>query len=643
MSAVIVSGLIAGFLYALLGSGLVIVYRESHVLNFAHGSVGTVAAFVLVELTNGGWPYLPAAVLAVAAAALLSVAIEFLVIRRLGAVSEFTISIATLGVGLLIIGLVNWRWGGAPFAMRPPIKTSWTVHVFGLAVGSTQVIAIVLTLLVFAGLYLLVERTRFGLAMRAVSEGPITADMLGVSLARVRAGSWALAGALAGAAGILISPIYYLDPQYLTSFMITVFAAIVIGGLESIGGVLAGGLIFGVGQALLGYYIDARLSATVAFISIAVMLLFFPNGLFGRRLHKVVEPVIRRSFSAGVTLSAERLGERLTAAVLYAKSVLGVGGIAVLFLVPWLFSSLTVFRLALVAATFIAVLGQNVITGYGGQSSIGQSGFMVVGGYATALLATNYHLSLIWVLLLSMIVSSAVGALLSFTAARLSGVYLALLTLTFALALPELAGLPAGTGGADGLFVPTQTVFGVALKGSTNLYLFCLIAALVVTIVFQFAAQGSPGRRWRAVRDSEAGARSIGIPVERVKIAVVAIGGALAGLAAALTVLLIGYVSPESFTLWTAIYLLAAVVIGGSSSVIGSILGAAFITLVPVYTASYPELPQILFGAAVVVTIMFAPRGLANLIRLPRRDPTITRRHRRSSQKTEEARVRATA
>jgi branched-chain amino acid transport system permease protein len=268
---------------------------------------------------------------------------------------------------------------------------------------------------------------------------------------------------------------------------------------------------------------------------------------------------------------------------------------------------------------------------------------MVVGGYATALLATNNHLSLVWVLLFSMIVSSAVGAALSFTAARLSGVYLALLTLTFALALPELAGLPAGTGGADGLFVPTQTVFGVALRGSTNLYLFCLITALFVTIVFQFAAKRSPGRRWRAVRDTEAGARSIGIRVERVKIAVVAIGGALAGLAAALTVLLIGYVSPESFTLWTAIYLLAAVVIGGSSSVIGSILGAAFITLVPVYTASYPELPQILFGAAVVATILFAPRGLANLIRLPQRDPTVKQWRLSRQKKPEKAGVRATA
>src|SRR5205814_9711312 len=123
------------------------------------------------------------------------------------------------------------------------------------------------------------------------------------------------------------------------------------------------------------------------------------------------------------------------------------------------------------------------------------------------LVATSRYVSVILTLLLSMFVSAATGALLAFIAARLSGLYLALLTIAFALALPELAGLPSWTGGTVGLFVPTQTIFGVALKGSTNFYFFALVAAVLATLVFQLAAQGPAGRRWRAVRDSEAGAR----------------------------------------------------------------------------------------------------------------------------------------
>jgi branched-chain amino acid transport system permease protein len=621
LSSVIVSGVIVGFLYALLGAGLVIIYRESHVLNFAHGAVGTAAAYFAYALDRAGWPYGIAIVIAVVAAAVLSSAIEFSVVRRLGAVSEFTVSVATLGLGLLIIGVVQWHWDVTPRALRPPLKTSWTLDIFGISIGSTQVIAVIVTLVIFALLFVVIERTRFGLALRAVSEGPVTAGMLGINVPMLRAASWALAGALAGIAAILITPLYDLDPQFLTTFMITSFAAIVLGGLESIGGVLAGGLLFGLGSSLLGYYLTARLTQTFAFAAILIVLLVFPHGLFGRRLQRVVEPVIRGSLRGGLTLSAEKLGPSARRLLTSSRGIALFAGIAVLAIAPWIFSGLTVFRLTLVIATFIAVLGQNAISGYGGQASIGQSGFMVVGGYVSAMLAYYYDLPFALVLLLAALASAAVGVVLAVSAARLSGVYLALLTLTFALALPELAAFPDETGGADGLFIGTQEVFGIKLQGGRNVYLFVLVIALLVAGAFYLAARGAPGRAWRAVRDSEVGAASVGLPVERVKVSVVALGGALAGLSAALTVVLVAYISPESFVLWTAIYLLAAVVIGGSSSILGSALGAAFVTLIPIYTASLPELPQIVFGAAIVLTLLFAPNGLANVIRLPRRDP----------------------
>jgi branched-chain amino acid transport system permease protein len=623
MSSVLVSGAIAGALYALLGAGLVIVYRQSHVLNFAHGAVGSTAAYLAHSLIASGWPYVVAALVAIAASAAVSGAIELLVIRRLGPVAEFTVSVATLGIGLLIIGLLTWRWGGAPLTLRPPIQAKWTLDVLGLSVGATQLLAVGLALLVFAGLYVLVERTRFGLAMRAVSEGPLTAGMIGVDVGLVRVTSWALAGALAGIAALLISSVYHLDPQYLTAFMITAFAAVVIGGLESIGGVLVGGLLFGVGNSLLGYYVTAELSHTLAFVAIAVVLVLVPHGLFGRRLQRVAEPTIRRSLATGVTIAAPQLGPRLTAALGNARAMLGAAGLALVVALPWLLPDTTAFNVALVLATFLAVLGQNVVAGYGGQASIGQSGFMVVGGYVTALLATRSGLPFALVLVAAVLASALVGIALALTAARLSGVYLALITLAFALALPELAQFPEGlTGGADGTFVTAPSLFGLELAGTRTQYLFVCIVAAIVAGAFLLAAHGEPGRRWRAVRDSEAGARSIGIRVERVKVAVVATGAAFTGLSAALNVTLVGFVSPDSFTVWTAIYLLAAVVIGGSSSVLGSLLGAAFITLVPIYTSSVPEVPQIVFGAAVVIAVLFAPHGLANVVRLPQRETT---------------------
>ena len=625
MSSVLVSGTISGFLYALMGAGLVILYRQSRVLNFAHGAVATLAAYVAYELMQSGAPYWLAALTAVVVGVVTSAVIDLLVIRRLTAASDFTVAVATLGVGLLIIGVITYRWGSIPVPMRPPIQTDWTVNILGLEVGATQMLSIVITLAVFGCLFVLIERTRFGLAMRAASEGPVTAGMLGINVPLIRAGSWALAGGLAAIAALLITPQYYLSPHFLTAFMITAFAAIVLGGLESIGGALVGGLLFGIGSSILSFYVTSRLTQTVAFLMILVVLAFRPQGLFGKRLHQVTEPVIvgrraasrlarPRSTTFGPSPWFARLRQGLSTAVVGSFLVLA-------FLVPWIVSDASVFEYALVAAILPAVLGQNVIGGYGGQASIGQSGFMVVGAYTTALLVQDTGLPFELVLLISTAVSALTGVVLALGAARLSGVYLALLTLAFALALPELAAFPEETtGGANGIAFVPQEIVGVKLTGATNQYLFVLITSLVLAGAMALLAGSAPGRAWRAVRDSEIGAASVGISVARVRVTVVGLGGGLAGLAGSLTLVLVGYLSPESFTLWTAIYLLAAVIIGGSSSVVGCILGAAFITLLPFHTQGIPELTEIIFGAAIVGVILFAPRGLAYLIALPKRE-----------------------
>lgn len=621
MASVIVSGLIVGFLYALFGAGLVIVYRQSRILNFAHGAVGTVAAYAAYALLNAGVGYWPAALLAIAVGTLLSMAVERLVIRRLDGSSDFTIGVATLGIALLIMGLIVLKWTSSALPLPAPLSTSISLTVLGVSIGSTQLLSIGITLVVFIGLYILVERTRFGLALRAASEGPVTAGLLGINVPLVRSASWALAGTLASVAGLLIIPQYQLQPDFLTAFMVTAFAAIVIGGLESIGGALLGGLVFGVGSSLLSFYVTARLTNTVSLVAIVLVLAFFPRGLFGRQLHRVAEPLIGRATGVravalpGLPAALRSAGWRIP-----ALAAAGALALLVAFVVaPAYLSTVWLFDLALVLATFPAVLGQNVIGGYAGQATIGQSGFMVVGGYATALLFLHAHLPLLAVLLLAMLVSAAVGVLLTAVTAPLSGVYLALVTISFALAVPELASFePNLTGGANGLALPAPEIFGVSLLGARNQYLALLVMTLIVGVAIARLARSAPGRRWRAIRDTEAGALSIGIPVRRIKVSVVALGGALAGLGGGLTVSILGFVAPNSFGVWVAIYLLAASVVGGSSSVVGALVGSAFITLVPVTTQAFPEIPQIIFGAAILLAVLFAPNGVANTFRAGR-------------------------
>lgn len=621
MTSVIVSGLIVGFLYALFGAGLVIVYRQSRVLNFAHGAVGTVAAYAAYALLSAGLGYWPAALIAIAAGTLLSALIEGLVIRRLEGSSDFTVGVATLGIALLIMGLIVLKWSSSALPLPPPIGANTSISVLGISISATELLSIGITLVVFIGLFVLVERTRFGLALRAASEGPVTAGLLGINVPLVRSASWALAGTLASVAGLLIIPQYQLQPDFLTGFMVTAFAAIVIGGLESIGGALLGGLVFGVGSSLLSFYVTARLTSTVSLVAIVLVLAFFPRGLFGRQLHRVAEPRIGRA-TGDRSITIPALLPRPAAGSGRTRRVAGLAGIAIFLIVafaiiPAFTSNVWLYDLALVLATFPAVLGQNVIGGYAGQATIGQSGFMVVGGYVTALLLTHTHLALVVVLLVAILASAAVGVLLSAATAPLSGVYLALVTISFALAVPELAGFDqALTGGANGMSLVAPVVFGISLLGAPNQYLAMLVVGLAVGLAVALAARSAPGRRWRAIRDSEPGAASIGIPVRRIKVAVVALGGALAGLGGGLTVTVLGFVAPNSFGVWVAIYLLAASVVGGSSSVIGALLGTAFITLVPITTQSFPEIPQIIFGAAIVLVVLFAPNGVARTFRI---------------------------
>jgi branched-subunit amino acid ABC-type transport system permease component len=629
MTAVVISGVIAGMLYALMGAGLVLVYRQSGVLNFAHGATGTLAAYVAYSCLEGSLGYVFAVMAAFAVGIALSVTIEGLVIRRLAWASDFTVAIATLGVALIVMGAVTAQWGTTPVTLRHPVQSSWSLQLGSVSVGADQLFSAAMALLVFLGLHVLVERTRFGLAMRAASEGPVTAGMLGIDVARVRFVTWAIAGALSTLAALLIVPQHYLDPNFLTAFMITAFAAIVLGGLESIGGALLGGLVFGVGSSLLSYYVTGRLTATVSFLAIIGVLALFPHGLFGRRTQRVVEPSLRRArrsplaklrraSGAAQPRSAPANSAARSRRAAYLRWGLATAAIAVLYIAVLVLPRSRIYELAAIAAIFPAVLGQNLVSGYGGQASIGQSGFMVAGAYVAMLMVSKWSVPLVIALGAGVVVAGLVAVLLAVAATRLSGVYLALVTISFALAMPELASFPESvTGGALGLTVESKSLAGIGLVDTGTVYVVLLTICLALGLVFWLAASGSPGRRWRAVRDSEPGAASIGIPVRQAKIWMVALGGGLAGLAGVLSAQLVGFLAPDQFTLWTSVYLLAAVIVGGSSSILGTVLGAAFITVVPIETASLPELTQIIFGAAILAAVTLAPQGLAQIARQP--------------------------
>jgi branched-chain amino acid transport system permease protein len=635
---VIIGGLLQGAYFLLMGLGVVLVYRQSGVINFAHGSIATLSGYTAYSLTAAGMPYPVAALGAIATGVIVALLIELLIIRPLAHQEHMIIGIATFGPALVIIAFIGSAWGQAPFALRGPLPDT-QLSLGSARLGSNELFSIVLAFVLLAAIYWILMRTRFGLSVRAASEGPLTADMLGINVPLARTAVWAISGALAAIAALLISPHNVLGPNFLTDFMIGSFAAIVLGGMESIVGLAVGAMLFGLITAEFSYYITGRLASTLNFVLITVLLIVVPYGVFGRRLERVAEPRIGSVRASRLNL--RKLVVRVPAAVmerLRSRRIwmpLALVLAAVVFALPPNLGALVVFTAASMGVMFIAAVGQNLLSGYSGQISVGQSGFITAGAYTFALLGHFWHLPPVLSVLAAIAVAALLGVVFGLSTIRLSGVYLALLTLAFASAVPEVVAFPQDiTGGQLGMPVLPGFTLGPGVPMLSVIFWIITAVAIAVGVGAHLLGRGWFGRRLLAVRDSEAGAASIGIAVARTKLIALTIAGGVAGLAGALSAMLVGFIAPDSYTVWLSVYLLVAVVIGGRASTIGTLLGSVFIVVIPVVastalaSSTATVWSQGFFGIAVLVVLWVLPAGLASLVRFvparPRADAAAT-------------------
>ncbi len=617
LAIAVIFGIVTGALYGLAALGLVLVYRATKVLNFALAGTASISAYIASSLLDAGWGYPRVLVVVLASGAVLG-ALCYLILKGIASAGPITISIGTVGILLVLLGLVGNIWGVEQKQLPLPVRGNVSLGQISIAYYELLAVAVAVTAL-FAG-FLVVFRTRLGLRMRAVSSGPRTADLLGVNRRVVELSAWAMGGAAGSLAGLLIVPLRQLDQNVLVNFMLTAFVAVVMGGFTSIGGVVASGIFVGIALNLLSTFVSGTLQSTFAFLLIAAVLAFRPNGVFGFRERAVAEPQLptarREWLSAKRKLVAILPTLRATSTATYEQAVRRLQVrrgfllllIAVGFAVAFLSGGTAAYILASTLATFIAVLGVTAIVGLTGQVSLGHGAIVGLGAYTTALVSTHLNASF-WIgLPLSVTIGCLVGAVVGWPAARLSGVYLVVFTLAFGLAIPELlVNFPKITGGGAGLTInlPPQLFnvrYGLLLVAG---------AAIATVLVYTLVTRSTFGRRWRAVRDSELAVVSLGWSAIASKVTAFAFGSALAAFGGTMQALLVGYVSPDGYSLFTSIYLLVAVYVGGPGTVFGSFVGALIITMVPYY-AGGTGIPQILFGLLLLLILAFAPEGIGN-------------------------------
>jgi branched-chain amino acid transport system permease protein len=278
------SGIISGCLYAMGAIGIVLIYKSSNVVNFAHGNLAGLAAFLVFGFTAGIFANMAwgPAVLLTLAIMVAVMAVSYLLIAPLVFKSDLTSTIATLGVGLIAQGVTQLMFGSNVVSLELPLP-AWKAQLGPIRVTSYDVAVLVVTALAIGLLYLLIERTRIGIAFRAVSANPFASRVCGLNLRRVHLFSWVVAGVLGLVASLLIVPTTFLSSTSVSSFMLQAFAAAVVGGFSSLPGAVLGGIFIGVLMNLLSFYVAAEFNNTYVLATILLVLNVFPKGVLAVR------------------------------------------------------------------------------------------------------------------------------------------------------------------------------------------------------------------------------------------------------------------------------------------------------------------------------------------------------------------------
>ncbi len=278
------AGIREGAIYAGLALAIVIIYRTTRVINFAQGEMATFTTFIAWSLMNHGLSFWTAFPIVLAIAFAGGVAIERVVIRPVEDAPVLTIVIVTLGLALLLNGLMSVIWGGVNRQFHGPFSTR-TIDLGSvpISVQDIGIVAVSVGLVVLLALFF--RFTKLGLALRAAAVNPESSRLVGIRVGWMLALGWGIAAVLGAVAGMMIAPVVFLDPNMMQTILLYAFAAAVLGGLDSLIGAVVGGILLGVTITLLGRYvgfIGSTLKLPAALLLILVLLLVRPGGLFGR-------------------------------------------------------------------------------------------------------------------------------------------------------------------------------------------------------------------------------------------------------------------------------------------------------------------------------------------------------------------------
>src|SRR5487761_1570040 len=587
--AFILAGLVLGGIYAISAASVVVTYVSAGVLNFAFGAIAFfIARLYYYLVAQQGWPVYTAAIVAI------------------------VITGPLLGVAL-IFG--NQAILTSPGLAPQPVRV---FHVGGVAITLDQVIAYCCVAAVLAmGTYVL-RRTRAGLLVRATVDSKAMTSLSGISPARIAVGVWAAGTGLAGLAGVLAAPILNVSSvSNYTVITAAAVAAVVAARLRSLPVAVGVGLLMGVVGSLLQWALPSVSSqvtgdiiTAIPFAIVVIFLLYYTwrktvaDESLGGTLDRAITVRDVTSAAAAGSVAGPRADRTLRGRARRTLALVPQNPFVVIAaILPLVLSGYWVGPVAEGVAIGIIFLSYTLLTGEGGMISLCQISFAGIGGLATALVNSTYHLPVLLGVVIGGLLAGAGGLIVGLLAVRMGNLYAALATLTFGLLLSSIVFqfnvfLQFGAG---------VTVLRPSFAGSNTTLTYVMLGLFLVISLFIAAIRRSTsGLALSAIRASETGARSAGISVVRMKTAIWALAAGIAGIGGGMYVIYIGAALPQSFDPIIGLTWFAVVVTNGRRSNNAALAAGLFYVLIPQIFSTYlptswGPLPILLFGAGAVL------------------------------------------
>ena len=609
----LLNGLAGASSLFLVAAGLSLIFGVTRIVNFAHGSffmVGIYVAYSLVATLGGTIGFWPSLLLAALAVGVLGALVEVLLLRRIYKAPELFQLLATFALGLVIKDGVLWFWG--PEELLGPRAPGFTgsVLILGRQFPTYDLFLIVAGPVVLGLLWLLLTKTRWGTLVRAATQDREMVSALGVNQAWLFTAVFALGAVLAGLGGALQLPREPANLDMDLNIIGAAFVVVVVGGMGSIPGAYVAALLIAELKAICiwlglveiaGVAISfSKLTLVVEFVVMAVVLVARPWGLFGRP-----QTPSRHAAKAEDPLKLPGPTGRYV----------GIAVIAFLVAMPSLTTQspyLTVLSIDLLVAVLFAV-SLHFIMGPAGMHSFGHAAYFGLGAYAAALLVRKLSMPMEAALLVAPLAAAFGAFIYGWFCVRLSGVYLAMLTLAFAQITWAIAfQWDAVTGGSNGM----TGVWPAEWLAEKQNYYYLTLALVAAGVLLLRRFLHSPfGYAMRASRDSVLRADAIGINVKRISWVAFVISGAFAGLAGALYAFSKGSISPETLHVSRSIDGLVMVLLGGIQTLAGPLVGAVTFTWLHDTVARNTDYWRAMLGAIILILVLLFPQGIAGFAR----------------------------